>query len=39
MKGKYKKKLIWCSGCDKDLVEVGKACRTCGKYASKINNN
>jgi len=38
MKGKYKKKLIWCSCCDRDLVEVGTKCGTCGKreFASKL---
>ena len=38
MKGKYKRKLIYCSSCDGDLVPIGCKCGTCGKreYASKI---
>ena len=30
MKGKYKRKLIWCSHCDANIVEVGTKCKHCG---------
>lgn len=38
MKGKYKKKKIWCSCCDAQIIELGKKCTNCGKreYTSKI---
>ena len=38
MKGKYKRKEVWCSTCDASKVSVGTKCKTCGKreYASKI---
>ena len=38
MKGKYKKKKIWCSACDGELVEVGTKCTNCGnrEYSAKI---
>lgn len=38
MKGKYKRKLVWCSSCDAQKVAVGMKCKNCGKreYAVKI---
>ena len=38
MKGKYKKKKIWCSNCDAEIVEVGTKCTNCNnrEYSSKI---
>lgn len=38
MKGKYKRKKHWCSKCDRDIVEGGTKCGTCGnrEYVSKI---
>ena len=36
--GKYKKKKIWCSNCDAEIVEVGTKCTNCNnrEYSSKI---
>lgn len=38
MKGKFKKKLIWCSHCDADMVAPGAKCNSCGKreFGSKV---
>jgi len=38
MKGKYKRKQIWCSACDRAIVAVGTKCDVCGNRegASKI---
>ena len=38
MKGKYKRKLIWCFNCDAELVEPGAKCSYCGAKmkASKV---
>ena len=38
MKNKYRRKQIWCSKCDQEIVEVGKKCDYCRnrEYASKI---
>lgn len=38
MKGKYKRKKIWCSKCDANIVAVGTKCLNCGnrEHASKI---
>ena len=30
MKGKYKRKQIWCSGCDANIVQIGAKCEVCG---------
>lgn len=37
MKGKYKRKLIWCSKCDANHVQPGTKCTNCGfrEYGSK----
>ena len=41
MKGKYKRKQIWCSKCDAQIVQVGMKCKNCGnrEYAPKIKKN
>jgi len=38
MKELHKRKLIWCRGCDTEMVEVGAKCGECGKraYSSKV---